>query len=315
MKSDDRSCALYGGNKPRKLEFVIGHALARGSRHLVTSGGLGTHHGLATAILGRAAGLTTSLVLVYQPITEEVRESLGLAAAWGAEMVYGRNVPGAAIQSLRVLAASSLRGDRPYLVLAGGSSPRGDLGFVSAGLELGEQVRAGLLPEPAEIWVTVGTGGTAAGLVIGLKLAGLRTRLRGVLVTDILPPSPASLARAARAVLRLLRRMDPEIPMLRIGPEDFPLDRSQLGAGYGAPTEAGASAAAVAAEQGVRLDLTYTAKCLAALREAARCGTLATGPVVFWNTLSSIDVSGTAPLDPTQAVLPKAIARVIGENP
>jgi D-cysteine desulfhydrase len=311
VKRDDRSCTLYGGNKPRKLEFVIGHALARGSRRLVTSGGLGTNHGLATAILGRAVGLATSLVLVDQPITAEVRESLRLHAAWGAEQVYGRNVFGAVLQSLRVLAASALRGERPHLVLAGGSSPRGDLGFVSAGLELGEQVRDGLLPEPTEIWVAVGSGGTATGLVVGLKLAGLRTRVRGVLVSDIMQCSPRSLARAARAVLRLLRRAHPEIPMPHVGPEDFPLDHSQLGAGYGAPTEAGAAAIAIAAEHGIRLDPTYTGKCLAGLRERARRGALAAGPVLFWNTLSSVDVAATAPVDPTQVVIPKPLARIV----
>jgi D-cysteine desulfhydrase len=141
VKRDERSAPGYGGNKPRKLEFLIGQALARGSRQLVTSGGLGTHHGLATAILGHSAGLRTSLILVHQPITAEVRESLQLAAAWGADLVYGRNVPGTAIQSLRVLTRSALRGDRPHLIWPGGSSARGNLGFVSAGLELGQQVK------------------------------------------------------------------------------------------------------------------------------------------------------------------------------
>ena len=62
IKRDDSSCPLYGGNKPRKLEFVIGRALARGSRRLITTGALGTNHGLATTILGREAGLKTTLV-------------------------------------------------------------------------------------------------------------------------------------------------------------------------------------------------------------------------------------------------------------
>jgi D-cysteine desulfhydrase len=311
VKRDDRSCALYGGNKPRKLEFVIGRALERGSRRLVTSGGLGTNHGLATAILGRSVGMSTSLVLVDQPVTEEVRHSLRLSAAWGAEQVYGRNVAGAVVQSVRVLAASTLRGERPHLVPAGGSSSRGDLGFVSAGLELAEQVRAGELPEPAEVWVAVGTGGPAVGLVVGLKLAGLTTSVRGVLVTDILPPSPKSLARTARAVLRGLRKLDPEIPMHSIGPGDFPLDRDQLGAGYGAPTEAGISAVAAAAEQNIGLDPTYTGKCLAALHQCARRGALPTGPALFWNTLNSVDVAATAPVDPGRAVLPAPFQRLV----
>ena len=62
VKRDDRSCPLYGGNKPRKLDYVLGAARARGTRRLVTSGGIGTHHGLATAILGRSLGMATTVV-------------------------------------------------------------------------------------------------------------------------------------------------------------------------------------------------------------------------------------------------------------
>ncbi|MEN8183095.1 MAG: pyridoxal-phosphate dependent enzyme, partial [Myxococcota bacterium] len=206
MKRDDTSCPLYGGNKPRKLEFTVGAALHRRSRRLVTTGGLGTHHGLATTILARAAGLHTTLVLVDQPLLPEVRRSLLLFVGHGAEVIHGRTVPGAAAGVLFALARSTLRGERPTLLPTGGSSPAGNLGFVSAALELAEQVAAGELPEPREIFVAVGSGGTLAGLALGLRLAGLASRLVGVLVTDIVPPRPATLARAARRSLSLLRR-------------------------------------------------------------------------------------------------------------
>ena len=107
VKRDERCSPRYGGNKPRKLEWILGAALARGSRHLVTTGGLGTHHGLATCILARDAGLRTTLVLVMQPVTAEVQRSLLLQAAWGAEQRWGRNVPGTAAQVLRALAVAT----------------------------------------------------------------------------------------------------------------------------------------------------------------------------------------------------------------
>jgi len=309
VKRDDRSCPLYGGNKPRKLEFVIGHALARRARTLVTTGGLGTNHGLATTILGRAAGLRTVLVLLHQPVTPLVRRTLLLHAAYGARHVWGRNVPGSAAQVVRVLAAAALRGERPYLVPTGGSSARGDLGFVAAALELAEQVRAGLLPEPARVFVPIGTGGTLAGLVLGLRLAGLRTRVAGVLVTDILPPSPARLARAARASNALLRRADAAVPDLRIGPGDFDFVRDQLGPGYGASTPAAERAVALAADAGLRLETTYTGKCLSAVLAAAGAG--AAGPVLFWNTYNGIDVAAQAPRVASEADLPPAYRRLL----
>jgi 1-aminocyclopropane-1-carboxylate deaminase/D-cysteine desulfhydrase-like pyridoxal-dependent ACC family enzyme len=311
VKRDEYSCPAYGGNKPRKLEFVIGEALERGARTLVTTGGLGTNHGLATTILGRAAGLKTILVLVHQPVTEAVRKTLLLQAAYGARQVYGANVPGAAIQTLRVLAGSLLRGDRPLLVPTGGSSARGNLGFVSAGLELGEQVRAGALPEPEQLYVPVGSGGTLAGLVLGLRLAQLRTRALGVLVTDILPPSPARLARAARRTLTLLRRADPSVPALTIVPADFSLITSELGPGYGAPTPAALEAVELALRAGLSLDVTYAGKCLAAIMNRAQREELGGGPILFWNTYNAVDIAIAAPRPTGPEDLPRSIRRVL----
>lgn len=306
VKRDDRSCPLYGGNKPRKLEFVLGRALARGARTLVTTGGLGTNHGLATTILGRSVGLDTVLVLVDQPLTESVRETLRLQCAYGARQVYARHVAGAVVQTLRVLATATLAGARPELVPTGGSSARGDVGLVAAAFELAEQVRDGLLPEPAEIWLPVGSGGSMAGLVLGLRLAGLRSRVSGVLVTDILPPSPARLRHAARATLRLLRRTDPSVPAVALGSDDFPLVRDQLGGGYGAPTPEGLAVQSAAREVGLTLETTYGAKTLAGLRQHLAHAPSA-GPVLFWHTYNGIDVAAAAPRQVADSDLPAAL--------
>jgi D-cysteine desulfhydrase len=315
VKRDERCCPLYGGNKPRKLEFVIGRARERGARRLVTTGGLGTHHGLATTILGREAGLATTLVLVNQPLTDEVRESLRLFAAFGAEVVYGRHLAGAALGVIAALGRAQWRGERPMLVPTGGSSALGNLGLVSAGLELAEQVRAGIVPEPAEIYLPVGSGGTCAGLLVGLRLAGLASRLVPVLVTDILPPSPRRLVRAAAATLSLLRRADPSVPRVAVGRDDFPLVRRQVGAGYGAPTPAAREACQTARQAGLAVEMTYTSKCLAELLARAREGTLAGGPVLFWNTWSAVDVRAAAPHPLDGAGLPPSLARLATPEP
>ena len=310
VKRDERCTKLYGGNKPRKLEFVLGDALARGARRLVTTGGIGTHHGLATAIFARACGLATTLVLVDQPVTAEVRESLRLFAAYGAEVVDARNVPGAAWRGARVLARSFARGERPYLVPTGGSSPTGNLGFASAACELAEQVRAGLLPEPAAIFAPVGSGGTVAGLAVGLRLAGLRSQVVGVLATDILPPSPASLSRAARATVRRLRVLDRSILSPDFAPADFALATGQLGPGYGAATDAAREAQALAGRAGLALDLTYSAKCFAELLARARAGALPRGPVLFWHTFNAVDPKLGAPGAGHLAALPPRLRRI-----
>jgi len=313
VKRDDRSCPLYGGNKPRKLEFVIGAAIARGSRRLVTTGGIGTHHGLATTLLARSQGIATTIAVVPQPVTDHVRDQLNAMWDCGAEIVPASGVGSAALQVARVLARSALRGERPSFVPTGGTSALGDIGFVSAACELADQIEAGALPEPREIYVPVGSGGTLSGLVLGARLAGLRARFVGVLVTDILPPSPARLARLAAATLRRLRGLAPSLPALRIDAEDFALTGRQLGAGYGAPTEAARAAAEAARAAGLRLEMVYTAKCLAELLERWREGRTE-APLLFWHTYSSADFRRASPAAPDRGPLPAALRRLLGET-
>jgi D-cysteine desulfhydrase len=314
MKHDERCTPLYGGNKPRKLEFLIGEALSRGARRVMTTGGIGTHHGLATAIFARACGIETTLVLVDQPVSAEVRESLRQFSAYGAEVVDAGSVTGAVLHGARVLARGWWRGERPYLVPTGGSGATGNLGFVSAGLELAEQVRARMLPEPALLFLPVGSGGSVAGVALGLRLAGLATRVVGVLVTDILPPSPARLARLAARTLRRLRLADASLPALGFAARDFELTRDQLGPGYGAATEAARDALALAREAGLELELTYSAKCLAELLARARRGRLPRAPVLFWHTFNAVDVKAQAPGPARLEALPPRLRRLAEEQ-
>ena len=306
VKRDDRSCPLYGGNKPRKLEFVLGAARARGARRLVTTGGIGTHHGLATAILGGSLGMATTVVCVPQPLTGHVLEQLDAMLAFGAEIRFARGVPGAAAQTALTLVRAQLARERPLLVPTGGTSALGDVGFVSAAFELAEQVAEGALPAPAEIYVPVGSGGTLSGLVLGLALAGVRARVVGVLVTDILPPGARRVTALARATLARLRRVDSSLPDVALASDAFEITRAQLGAGYGAPSDAARTAAVVAHEAGLALETTYTAKCLAELLERLRDGRART-PALFWNTYNGVAYRDAAPAGPGREALPATL--------
>jgi len=300
IKRDDLSGPLYGGNKPRKLEWLLGAARARGRRGVMTFGGIGTHHGLATAICARDAGLQTVLVLLPQPVTEHVRHCLLLDQVVGAELHLANSVAGVAATALRRCARAVLQGQPLAIIPAGGSSAVGAIGYVNAALELAEQVRAGALPEPDAIFVPLGTGGTVAGLALGCRLAGLRSRVVAVLVTDILPPSAARLSRLARATLRRLRRVAPEIAPVTPPPTDVTILGGYLGSAYGAVTDAGLAAERVLLdEEGIALETTYTAKCMAALLDLAARPPYREQTLLFWNTYSSVDLSVTlgAPTD------------------
>jgi len=294
IKHDDCSSPLYGGNKPRKLEWLLGAALARGRQGVITFGGIGTHHGLATAICARDARLNTVLVLLPQPVTDHVRRCLLLDYAAGAELHLAPSVAGVAATGSRLCAAALLRGRPLAIIPTGGSSAVGAVGYVNAACELADQVRAGALPEPDAIFVPLGSGGTVAGLALGCRLAGLRSRVVGVLVTDILPPSPRRLASLARSTLQRLRRLAPEVPSREVGDHDFTVVREYLGAAYGAVTDAGVQAQRLLLEEeGVGLETTYTAKCLAAVLDLASRPPYRDQTVLFWNTYSSVDPAAT----------------------
>jgi D-cysteine desulfhydrase len=288
VKRDDESGVLYGGNKPRKLEWILGKAQACGLNRLMTFGGLGTNHGLATALYAVRLGFACDLVLLDQPVDEHVRERLRQFLLVGADLHYGKNVPGVALKALSVLA----RHPRTGIVPTGGSGVIGNLGCVDAGLELAEQVRRGELPEPSRLYVAVGTGGTASGLAAGLALAGLRTHVVGVLVTDILPPTVRKLERLGRRVLQLLARagapLEPSRPVLQIE-----LETAHVGGGYGHRTERGVWATELAERlEGIQLDTTYTGKALGALLVRERNQD---APVLLWNSYSSRHLAGDLP--------------------
>jgi D-cysteine desulfhydrase len=182
-----------------------------------------------------------------------------------------------------LLARNTHRGRLPYLLPAGGSSPMGALGYVEAVLEIAAQIDDGSLPEPAHVVVPVGTGGTAAGLALGFQLAGLRTRVVGVVVNDQLRLDAPVLARLARRSAALLERRGARPGRLRLEPGMLDLTRDQIGAGYGHPTEAATRAAALAAEERLVLDPVYTAKAMAGLL-ALRAESRLAGPVLFVHT-------------------------------
>jgi D-cysteine desulfhydrase len=290
IKRDDESGTLYGGNKPRKLEFLLGDALADRKTSVLTFGGIGTHHGLATAVCARAVGLRTILLLLKQPVTDPVRRCLLLDYAAGAELHYASTVPRLTARALRACGRELLRGELPYIIPAGGSSPLGVLGYVNAAFELHDQIVAGDLPEPAWIFVPMGSGGTVAGLVLGAKLAGLHARVAAVLVTDILPPSAERLAKLAGRSLALLREHVTDLPAVSLGAGDFRIVSGYVGTAYGAPTQGARRARDMMAQsEGIQLETTYSAKCLAGLIDACRTPEFRNGPVLFWNTYSSVD--------------------------
>ncbi len=274
----------WGGNKVRKLEWIIPEARRRGTRTLFTVGGIGTHWGLAAALYGREHGLATLLGLVDQPVDDHVRDQLARLRASGAELHRYADQGRLRLAAPYLFARCTVRDRRrPWYLPAGGSNPFGSLAYVETALEIADQVRAGLLPEPATVVTAVGSGGTAAGLALGLRIAGLRTRVLGAVVNDSFPLDAPVVARLANRTAALLRRRGAELDVEPVLPGDVTMRADWLGSTYGDPTPASTGAVAEAAVHGLSLEPVYTGKSLAAVRDLAGTGTLAE-PVLWLNT-------------------------------
>ncbi len=288
LKRDDLSAEGYGGNKVRKLEFLLGAAETGGCKSVITFGAYGSNHVLATAVHGGALGLDVHAVLVPQPVTSYLRKNLLAGAKAGATFHLAESLP----DSLRVAATLRARlverdGVAPMVVPFGGTNALGTIGFVNAAFELADQVERGELPEPDVIYVPMGSIGTAAGLAIGLAVDGLRTRVQAVRVLPETVGDPAAVQRTVAEAVAALREVDSTFPRLALSDLALDVRGSFLGDGYAVPTPEGRAAVETAAAHGLSLETTYTGKALAALAADAAVGSLQGRTVVFWNTYNS----------------------------
>ena len=294
VKRDDLSGDRYGGNKVRKLEFLLADAKRQGREAVLTLGAVGSNHVLATALYAKDLGLKSAAVFVPQPVQEYARRNLLCDLRLGLAMTYCPSQMGVPLAVIRALRRhrNPDRGGRPYLIWAGGSSPTGTLGYIGAGLEIARQVTEGEMPEPDFAFCPVGSCGTLAGLALGLKLAALRTRAVGVRVYEKMGANPWMTAYLANAALRLLRRYDPSIPHLKIRRRDFVFLDEFFGQGYAHFTRQGMEAVSMAKEfEGVKLDGTYTGKTLAGLIAFVRNQELKEKTLLFVNTYNSRDLA------------------------
>ena len=313
IKRDDRSSPIYGGNKVRKLEFILADARQRNTRHVVTFGGIGTNHGLATAIFCDRLGIDCTLLLFRQPVTGQVKQNLLLLEKYHAVTIYKKT------RWRTVLAyylLHRIRHPGACYIFAGGSNAVGTIGYVNAAIELKEQVDNGEIPEPAVVFCPLGSGGTLAGLSLGFALAGLQTRAVGVRVSQShLGPFQACTERTVEKLMNktygYLKKKNLRLPDLAVKKPS--IVENYFGGGYGVPTQAGrAVCRLVKKKEGITLDPTYTAKTFAAVFDYCRKPGRDSGPVLYWHTYNSVDLSAQAE-SVNYRNLPKALQVFIKE--
>lgn len=257
VKRDDLTGLAGGGNKARKLEYLVADALAEGCDVLLTGGAAQSNHVRMTGAAARAAGLECTAVLGGSP--PEVDEgNLVLDRLLGIDLVWVGEYDPFHIEQVLAETAMRLRADgrRPYEIPLGGANAMGTLGYVAAAEEISRQTREGAI-----VYTATGTGGTQAGLVVGF---GHHDRVRGVDVGAV-PDVEDRIATVIPAAASLAGRPLPAGALC--------LDRAHIGAGYGARTDAAREALEMTARlEGVILDPVYSAKAMAALFADARAG-------------------------------------------
>jgi 1-aminocyclopropane-1-carboxylate deaminase/D-cysteine desulfhydrase-like pyridoxal-dependent ACC family enzyme len=275
VKRDDLTGFALGGNKARKLEYLLGDALATRCDVLLTGGGPDSNHCQAAAAAARVAGLACELVL-YGDEPRQPSLNLELARRSGASVAFTGDPDRSSVDDALADRAERLRaaGRRPYVIPRGGATPLGAVGYALAVDELVGQL-AELGTDPEVVLVATGSCGTQAGLVAGTVAAGRRWRVVGATVSR--PPAECRdrVLRLACGCAALLGFPAPE-------EQDVELVDAR-GPGYGLPSADGDAAAGLAAAtEGLLLDPVFTAKAMAVLADTV--GTGRSGPAVFVHT-------------------------------
>jgi len=292
VKCDDLTGITCGGNKVRKLEYIFPHARNKKCLRLATFGAVGSNSALATALYARQAGFECTCFLMHQAKTPQIPATLNMHIQNGTELVrYGGSYK-KRVKTLR----DHLWGKKAWVIPMGASSWLGTVGFVAGGLELAGQVAKGEITKPDRIYVGTGTMGTAAGIALGLAIAGLETEVHAVRVSDVTITNARLMKKLIEKTALMMRRLDDSVPENLAGRTNFRLRNSFFGGGYAHTTPETDSAISFAKEQlDIRLEQTYSGKAMAALLADLQDPANEALKVLFWNTYCAMPV--TVPTD------------------
>jgi len=277
VKRDDQTGLATGGNKARKLEFLVADALAEEADTLITCGAAQSNHARQTAAAAAKCGLAAVLVLEgHSPSAS--RGNLLLDHLLGAELAWSGDDPPpermeAVAQELRD------RGRRPYLIPYGGSNRIGASGYAAAMEELLSQC-AQREETFSHIVLASSSGGTQAGLCLAARALGFEGRILGISVAPSADDLRSNLAELATDTAALL---DLE---LAFEPQDFDVEDAYVGRGYGVISDLEREAIRVLArEEGLLLDPVYTGRAFGGLIDRIKQGQFsAEDAVLFWHT-------------------------------
>ncbi len=280
-KRDDCTGLAFGGNKVRKLEYLLGEAQADGADTVITTGGVQSNHARQTAAAAAKLGLACELVLPRMVAGRDPAYGASgnrLLDDWLGARVRIVDRPADVVTVVQeIQARASARGGKAAFIPIGGSSATGCFGYAQAALELAAQLERERLHVEA-IVLAVSTGGTLAGLLVGLEAIGVSIPVIGIGVYA--PRAQVAATVRELAAGTCARLGTPDVRDSRVDLRD-----DWLGPGYGLPTDDMREAVSLAARsEGLLLDPVYTGKAMAGLIALRRQGNLPEGNVLFWHT-------------------------------
>lgn len=283
VKRDDCTGLATGGNKTRKLEYVMAEAMAQGATAVVTNGAVQSNHARQTAAAAARLGLRCELVFEHR-LTSPDEDYLHSGNVLLDEL-FGAGISSCAKGSdmnaeMEAVAANLRRGgEKPFVIAGGASTPTGALGYVECAAEILEQSSA-LGIEPGRVVHATGSAGTQAGLVTGLKWSGCDVPVLGVGVNA---PREVQEQRVFDLALNTAARLGDRDVVSRA---DVVADCRYIGESYGVPTQGMIDAVRLLAElEGLLFDPVYSGKALAGLIDMIRRGCFAEKtPIVFVHT-------------------------------
>ena len=267
IKRDDNTGLALGGNKARKLEYLMADAKAQEADVVLTIGGPQSNHARMTAAAARKCGMDCILFLGGLPDVHELNGNLLLNVLFDADMRYDATAKVPQLDAAMEAEAEALRsqGKTPYCIPVGGSTPLGALGYVSAVRELAAQL------DPSDrnclIFAAVGSGGTIAGLRLGVSLFLPDAEVVGISVSRSTKALQKDAVRVANGASELIQAG------ITFEVSDFKIADDYLGLRYGVPSAKGNEAILLAARtEGLVLDPVYTGKAMSGLVGMAREG-------------------------------------------
>ena len=284
IKCDDLTGKLYGGNKVRKLEYLLRRASEKNAKRIATFGTAASNHALATALYAKSLGFECTCFLSNQTRTPGVPRALNMHLRNDTEIVRFGGSRASRVNTLR----KHLWGRQAWVIPAGGSNWLGTVGFVNAGLELAAQISTGDIVVPDRLYVANGTMATAVGIALGLALANVPTEVHAVRVTEDFVANPIAMHRLMAKTARLLNTLDASIPADLANRANYRFRNGFLAGGYAKSNTATDRAVCIARDElGLALETTYTGKAMTAMLHDLQQPENAKLSMLFWNTFNS----------------------------